>query len=348
MPGEYFSNIYNNQPYSSGYANAQPYAGGYEYMNLPPQPISGGYEYTSVLPQSYNYGYQQPYNYGYSQDTQQNYYVGQNNQLFESNNSPDESIRLVQRRKSNCMPLFFSCSFIFYKNIFILKIALKDKVNVGAPKTASQSTKIAESAAQVVDEKVVVADGNEKASNKSGASLEAKAAEKEEKKLKSDAKKTKKQRKVKREVYAEDAYYVPGGPVTQQYTSGAYDPYQVQYSYQPYTTAPAAGPAESYFDSYANYDAGYGDYYGQNAIVEPLVTIGPRTDIDYQKTASVQVKQNVVYSAVEVQQQPLAQPEPIVIEGSGLPPGSKIIAEYILGYLENEPEKHAATYVILN
>ena len=112
MPGEYFSNTYNSQPQ---YA-AQPYGAGYDYSsesfdqfggyNLGAQPIPGGYEYTSVLPQSYANYYpvpqQQPqmaYNYGYI-ETPANYYIGRN-QVYDSNNSPDESIRLVQRRKSN-------------------------------------------------------------------------------------------------------------------------------------------------------------------------------------------------------------------------------------------------------
>lgn len=36
---------------------------------------------------------------------------------------------------------------------------------------------------------------------------------------------------------------------------------------------------------------------------------------------------------------PLSQVEPIApIDNSGLPPGSKIIAEYILGYLDEQPQ----------
>ena len=117
MPGEYFSNMYNNQPYSNGYT-AQPYSAysstpsSYEYNLGGGVPIPGGYEYTTVLPPSYNYGYsvpQQPapasYNYGYVPENPANYYLGPT-QVYESTNSPDESIRLVQRRKSNCM-LFF-------------------------------------------------------------------------------------------------------------------------------------------------------------------------------------------------------------------------------------------------
>jgi hypothetical protein len=120
MAGEYFSNMYNNQqPFSNGYTT-QPY-GAYDYSSQPSSyeynlgggvPIPGGYEYTTVLPASYNYGYSAPqqvsapttYNYGYVPDA--SYYAGPA-QLYDSTHSPDESIRLVQRRKSNCMLFFF-------------------------------------------------------------------------------------------------------------------------------------------------------------------------------------------------------------------------------------------------
>lgn len=189
---------------------------------------------------------------------------------------------------------------------------------MGAPKTpsnksAASPTKLSEIAAPAAHVEAPKAD--EKASNKS-ATL---SAAKEEKK-KSEAKsKTKKTKKIKHEVFAED-YYVPGGP--KQY---AYDPYQVQYGYQ------YAAP-DSYFDSYTDYD-GYGDYYGPTTIVQPLATIGQRDPIDTTVQAYT--------GAVELKPQPVLT-QPLAIESSGLPPGSKIIAEYILGYLENEPE-----YVII-
>ena len=115
---------------------------------------------------------------------------------------------------------------------------------------------------------------------------------------------------------------MPGGP---QYVT-SYDPYQTQYSYQ-------YGAPDSYYNSYTDYD-GYGEYYGPTTVVQPLATVGQRDPIE----SSIQQ----YTGAVELQpQQVLTQP--IAIEGNGLPPGSKIIAEYILGYLENEPE-----YVIIN
>jgi hypothetical protein len=142
MPGEYFS--YSNQPqFSTGFLpagyNAQPLPqqqqqlGGYEYTPVGPQ--IGGYEYA---PQQQQYGGFGGYNapiqqqqqqllpapgapqnayqnipYGYQQDNQQVNYYQQverkgRNKRYDSNNSPDESIHLVQRRKSNSM--FFTAT----------------------------------------------------------------------------------------------------------------------------------------------------------------------------------------------------------------------------------------------
>ena len=212
------------------------------------------------------------------------------------------------------------------KIIFSFQIALKDKVSVGASnktvsnKSASPS-KLSELAAPIVDavKEKAAPTSDEKASQKSGAA----SAAKEEKK-KSDAKtKSKKSKKSKKETYA-DNYYVPGAP---QYVPNVYDPYQGQYSYQ------YAAP-DSYFDSYTDYE-GYETmpYYGPTTVVQPLVTIGQRTDVE--TTNVVQPQSSMYTEAVELK----TQHEPIADQGTALPPGSRIIAEYILGYLENEPDQ---------
>jgi hypothetical protein len=124
-----------------------------------------------------------------------------------------------------------------------------------------------------------------------------------------------------------------------------YDPYQqVQYVQDGYGAYPQQqqqqyGAADMYANSLADYDfdsenGGYGGY-GE------IVTIGPRTDIAAYQQDIVQqqvYQQPQGYSTVELQAPVRSRVEPLAIEGPGLPPGSKIIAEYILSYIEGEQE----------
>jgi hypothetical protein len=373
MPGEFYTYT-TNQAYPTGYAVAQPTA----VFSAP-----GTTTY-------YSYGAYNTY-----VDPTTTTTINRGYRRFDSNNnSTDESIHLIQRRKSangTSTTATKEKSYSLSRERLEKKSENKSKeIIVDATAAVAAAAPVSPSAAQQQHQQ-----STNESSDKIKTKRDKKSSSKTNETTTGTSKSKSKRSKDKREIYAEeyfitdqqhfaqfDSYYPQPHYVGEyldsfQQTSGAY----YDHSYQQQIACPGGPPLVP------NQYAPIGDSlmhnsiaYVQDAIVEPIVTIGPRTDLNengfyvtsdgspnavpgapapaaqvvYQTIVPQQSQQQhyqYEYLVQQEQQQPSFYPQQQLVQtevyptDASLPPGSKLVAEYILGYIEESASQNGGELV---
>lgn len=371
MPGEFYTYT-TNQAYPTGYAVAQPTA----VFTAP-----GTTTY-------YSYGAYNTYIDPTTTTT-----INRGYRRFDSNNnSTDESIHLIQRRKSanGTSTTTKEKSYSLSRERLEKKSDNKSKdvvVDATATTAVAAAAPVSPSAAQQQQSAT-------ESSDKIKARKEKKSSSKTNETTTGTSKSRSKRSKDKREIYAEEYY------ITDQQHFAQFDSYYPQAQYvgeylDSFQQASGAFYDQSYQQQVAcpggpplvpNQYAPIGDSlmhnsiaYVQDAIVEPIVTVGPRTDLNdngfyvtsdgspnivpgapapapqvvYQTVVQPQQQQHYQceYLVQQEQQQPSYYPQQQMVQtevyptDASLPPGSKLVAEYILGYIEESASQNGGELV---